>query len=202
MMDLMSKFFRKHLLITNIALSVTLSGVGDVIQQKYENRNKHSTLKTPLPKESNMSFTLSQTKSKSSLCTNRTIVQSVAFGGVSGVLCHYWYNHLDRIYSASNHRQIKIVIKKILCDQIIFSPILIVACLLAACIMNGREKENIFKEVTHKGQELYLAEWLLWPPAQFINFYFLPTRYRVLYDNIISLFYDVYTSYVQNKPCC
>ena len=64
MMDLMSKFFRKHLLITNIALSVTLSGVGDVIQQKYENRNKHLTLKTPLPKESNMSFTLSQTKSK------------------------------------------------------------------------------------------------------------------------------------------
>ena len=89
---------------------------------------------------------------RSSLCTNRTIVQSVAFGGVSGVLCHYWYNHLDRIYSASNHRQIKIVIKKILCDQIIFSPILIVACLLAACIMNGREKENIFKEVTHKGK--------------------------------------------------
>ena len=63
-MDLMSKFFRKHLLITNIALSVTLSGVGDVIQQKYENRNKHPTLKTPLTKESNMSFSLSQTKSK------------------------------------------------------------------------------------------------------------------------------------------
>merc|ERR1712113_1269568 len=103
------------------------------------------------------------------------------------------------IYSASNHRQIKIVIKKILCDQIIFSPILIVACLLAACIMNGREKENIFQEVTHKGQELYLAEWLLWPPAQFINFYFLPTRYRVLYDNLVSLVYDTYTSHVKHN---
>ena len=60
----MSKFFRKHLLVTNIALSVTLSGVGDVIQQKYENRNKPSTLKTPLVKDSNISFGLSQTKSK------------------------------------------------------------------------------------------------------------------------------------------
>jgi len=200
-MELMSKFFNKHLLITNIALSVALSGVGDVIQQKYENRNTNSTLKTP-SKDSNISFPLSQTKSKPSLCTNRIAVQSIAFGGVSGVLCHYWYNHLDRIYSGGNHREIKIVIKKILCDQIIFSPILIVACLLAACIMNGRERENMYKEVTHKGQELYIAEWLLWPPAQFINFYFLPTRYRVLYDNIISLFYDTYTSYVQNKPCC
>ena len=89
---------------------------------------------------------------RSSLCTNRTIIQSVAFGGVSGILCHYWYNHLDRIYSGGNHRQIKIVIKKILCDQIIFSPILIVACLLAACMMNGRETQNIYKEVTHKGK--------------------------------------------------
>ena len=52
------------------------------------------------------------------------------------------------------------------------------------------------------GQQLYIAEWLLWPPAQFINFYFLPTRYRVLYDNTVSLVYDVYTSHVQNGPCC
>ena len=45
-----------------------------------------------------------------------------------------------------------------------------------------------------------MAEWLLWPPAQFVNFYFLPTRYRVAYDNLISLIYDVYTSHVKHKP--
>jgi protein Mpv17 len=50
------------------------------------------------------------------------------------------------------------------------------------------------------GCELYVAEWLLWPPAQFVNFYFLPTRYRVAYDNLISLIYDVYTSHVKHKP--
>merc|ERR1719464_853711 len=100
------------------------------------------------------------------------------------------------MYSAG-HRQIKVVAKKILCDQIIFSPICIVACLIAACVLNGRDKENMYKEVYHKGQELYLAEWLLWPPAQFINFYYLPTKYRVLYDNLVSLVYDTYTSHVK-----
>ena len=88
---------------------------------------------------------------RSSLSTNRTIVQSIAFGGVAGVLCHFWYNHLDKMYSAG-HRQIKVVAKKILCDQIIFSPICIVACLIAACVLNGRDKENMYKEVYHKGK--------------------------------------------------
>ena len=49
------------------------------------------------------------------------------------------------------------------------------------------------------GTQLYLAEWFIWPPAQFVNFYFLPTRFRVVYDNVISLGYDMYTSNVKNS---
>ena len=45
---MMSKFFQKHLLATNITLSVTLSGVGDLIQQKYENRNSSITSKSTI----------------------------------------------------------------------------------------------------------------------------------------------------------
>ncbi|OXA60693.1 hypothetical protein Fcan01_05962 [Folsomia candida] len=37
------------------------------------------------------------------------------------------------------------------------------------------------------------------PHPQMINFFFLPLRYRVLYDNTISLGYDVYTSYVKHE---
>ena len=49
------------------------------------------------------------------------------------------------------------------------------------------------------GTQLYLAEWFIWPPAQFVNFYFLPTRFRVIYDNVISLGYDMYTSHVKHS---
>ena len=54
-------------------------------------------------------------------------------------------------------------------------------------------------EFKEKCIQLYIAEWVVWTPAQLINFYFLPTRYRVLYDNTISLFYDSYTSYLANE---
>ncbi|CAK9829171.1 Mpv17-like protein 2 [Anthophora retusa] len=53
-------------------------------------------------------------------------------------------------------------------------------------------------EVVKKAHILYVAEWVIWPPAQIFNFYFLPNKYRVLYDNTISLGYDVYTSHVKH----
>lgn len=129
----------------------------------------------------------------------RTWRMSVSFGLISGVLCHFWYNLLDRLYPG---RGLKIVVKKICTDQVLFSPICIAACLSVACRLNGLDRKRTWEEVLHKGQQLYIMEWLLWPPAQFINFYFLPTRYRVLYDNLVSLVYDVYTSYIQHAPCC
>ena len=67
--------------------------------------------------------------------------------------------------------------------------------------MAGRlENQTAYTIVSQAGQlggRRYLAEWVIWPPAQFVNFYFLPTRFRVLYDNIISLVYDTYTSHVK-----
>jgi hypothetical protein len=58
--------------------------------------------------------------------------------------------------------------------------------------------EEVLEEIKSKAWRLYAAEWVVWPPAQIINFYLLPTRFRVLYDNTISLGYDVYTSYVKH----
>ena len=34
---------------------------------------------------------------------------------------------------------------------------------------------------------------------QFFNFYFLPTRYRVAFDNVVSLGFDTYTSHVKHR---
>lgn len=73
---------------------------------------------------------------------------SLSFGLTSGVLCHYWYNYLDRFFPGKG---IKIVIKKIITDQVLFSPICIVSCLLVACAFNNRDKESTYKEVVYKG---------------------------------------------------
>ena len=141
---------------------------------------------------------------------------STSFGLTSGFLCHFWYNFLDRALPGSG---IRIVARKIIYDQLVFSPICITTCLATAGAVEGSKLRTIGRDLVEKGTclfsrlfakmksqknrlisgtQLYLAEWLLWPPAQFVNFYFLPTRYRVFFDNIVSLFYDVYTSDVKH----
>ena len=62
--------------------------------------------------------------------------------------------------------------------------------------MTGKE---ITRDFGKKGKDLLVAEWLVWPPAQMINFFLLPTRFRVLFDNTVSLGFDYYYSYVKFK---
>lgn len=166
-------FSDKYLLYANVGISITLSGVGDVLEQQYEIIRKE--LK--------------------SWDTVRTRNMSIS-GCTVGILCHYWYKYLDARIPG---RTIKIVAKKVMVDQVICSPITITVFFLTLALLENTSMKEFIEEVKKKAWRLYAAEWVIWPPAQVINFYILPTKYRVLYDNTISLGYDVYTSNVVKR---
>lgn len=166
-------FNDKYLFYTNVTISVTLSSIGDIMEQTYEVYSKEQDKYNP----------------------KRTM--HMAFSGAAvGVLCHHWYKILDKFLVG---KTFDMVTKKLLLDQLIFSPIMIVTFFGSLALFERDPVANFKEEVRHKFLTLYHAEWLVWPPAQVINFYFLPTRYRVLYDSTISLGYDVYTSQVKHR---
>ncbi|PZC76060.1 mpv17-like protein 2 isoform X1 [Helicoverpa armigera] len=168
-------FSDKFLFCTNITISIGLSSVGDLMEQSYEIFIKEQT-HYDLKRCSHMAFS----------------------GAAVGVLCHHWYKILDKFLVG---KTVDMVIKKLVLDQFIFSPVMIVTLFGSLALFEEHPLENFKDEVKDKFVKLYRAEWMVWPPAQVINFYFLPTKYRVLYDNTISLGYDVYTSQVKHsKP--
>ncbi|TMW43094.1 hypothetical protein DOY81_011823 [Sarcophaga bullata] len=116
-------------------------------------------------------------------------------GMTVGVICHYWYQFLDARLPG---RSIQMVVKKILLDQFICSPVYISAFFVTLGILERKSKEEVLEEMKEKAWKLYAAEWMIWPVAQFVNFYWLPLKYRIFYDNMISLGYDVYTSQVKH----
>ena len=107
---------------------------------------------------------------------------------------HFWYQFLDRILPG---RTLRIVGKKVLLDQVVFSPVNIGLFLVILGWLEGEQVKTVVKELQEKGGQLLKAEWIIWPPAQLVNFFFLPTKYRVLYDNTVSLGFDYYYSYVK-----
>lgn len=167
-------FSSKNLFYTNVTISITLSALGDILEQHYE------VLKGDLE----------------SWSPRRT--RNMAVSGMSiGIVCHHWYRYLDaRITS----RTIGAVMRKVLIDQLVCSPLCIGMFFLTLGILEGSSWSEFQTEVREKARRLYVAEWIIWPPAQLVNFYFLPTKYRVLYDNTISLGYDIYTSRVKHDP--
>lgn len=162
--------FNKHLFITNLTLSFSLSGMGDILQQHHNMISKQQK-----------SWDIARTRHMT--CTGLTV----------GALCHHWYVLLDRKFPG---RTFNVVIKKLLVDQLLFSPVCLTVFFISLGLFRGGDWEEFLTDLRHKSWRLYAAEWIVWPPAQTINFYMLPTKYRVLYDNVISLLFDVYTSHV------
>ena len=95
MQSIIKNFFGRHLFLTNTGISFGLSGIGDLLEQKMESNQKQKT--------------------KFNINWSRTLHMSTSFGLTSGVLCHFWYNYLDKTLPG---RGIKVVVQKIAWDQV------------------------------------------------------------------------------------
>lgn len=42
-------------------------------------------------------------------------------------------------------------------------------------------------------------DWMVWPPTQFINFYYVPVKYQVVYINAVTMLYNVFLSYIKHR---
>jgi len=181
-----SALSRHQLLFVNCGVSVGLSGLGDLLQQRIEAGRQRGPTSMAIYRSTPPSVNWS-----------RTANMSTSFGLTAGLLCHHWYKLLDNFLPG---RTLKTIVVKIAWDQVLFSPICIAACIfVSGAVFEAKSPSQIIKDTRELGTQLWLSEWFIWPPAQFVNFYFLPTKYRVVYDNLVSLFYDWYTSHLKHS---
>ncbi|XP_059612219.1 mpv17-like protein 2 [Phlebotomus argentipes] len=165
--------FGKYLLLTNTVSSGILMGLGDVMSQEIEYRTQLIDKRYDW----------------------KRIGQMFLVGCLGGPFHHVFYKWMDNMLPKAD---VLTSVKKILLDQAIFSPFCIVTFFYSAGLLETKTLRECNQELREKFLTVYLADWTIWPVAQFLNFYFLPPQYRVLYINVVTMFYNVFLCYVKH----
>ena len=66
-------------------------------------------------------------------------------------------------------------------------------------LISGKGFQKAIQESKKKFIVTMIANWQFWPLISTINFTLIPIQYRVLFDNLGSIFWNIYLSFIQNK---
>lgn len=166
--------FGKYLLTTNIISAGVLMQFGDIMSQEIEFRQGELEQRYDWKRNAKM----------------------FVVGAVQGPLHHYFYHWLDLKYAGAT---VKITSIKILYDQLVMSPVCIAAFFYTAGWLDGQSTRECTDETLSKCVKVYITDWMVWPATQFINFYYLRPKYRVIYVNLITMLYNVFLSYIKHE---
>lgn len=104
---------------------------------------------------------------------------------------HFWYGKLNTLVTATGNTG---AIARMACDQLCFAPLFIGSMIAILTALDGKA-DQIVPELASSLPSAIKANWMLWVPAQFLNFRFIPVNYQVLFSNLVSVAWNVYFSF-------
>jgi protein Mpv17 len=121
----------------------------------------------------------------------------MALIGVSmGTLFHYWFQFLSKVVPGTSPRS---VLLKVGIDQTFMAPTFLVYFFSTLGMLQGKSKDQIITFITDNYTESLKTNYMIWPLAQIINFYFIPQNLQVFYSNCIGLGFNFCLAYISNR---
>ncbi|XP_016409390.1 peroxisomal membrane protein 2 [Sinocyclocheilus rhinocerous] len=122
------------------------------------------------------------------------ITKSVTRFFITGPVSHYIYQLLEVLLPTTVPY---CLIKRLLLERLIFAPAFL---LLFYVVMNALEGKTL-ADVQNKLKTSYWPamkmNWKVWTPFQFININYVPVQFRVLFANLVALFWYAYLASVR-----
>ena len=190
-----------HPLSTKCLTGGIIAAAGDVLCQAGTYSPKTSTTKDD-----------DQDKEKSTLDTIRDTMEEFFQGGgwdyrrsfhffVLGLTfvaptSHYWYGGMAK-HAWTRGQSMKQITKRVALDQFVWTPVFFVIWLGGFWSMEAGEinTPRLTQQLTDSLPEVMVANWILWIPAQYLNFYACPVKFQVLFVNLIELGWNCYLSF-------
>lgn len=131
------------------------------------------------------------------MCTFGLRVVSHSFGFlIHGTTSHWFYGKLDGAIPGTGAGA---VASKVFIDQVLWNPIFGVMFFSYIGILEGSGIQGTITKIKRDLITQVTGSWTVWPLAHAINFKFIPTEQRVLYINVIQVFYNCFLSIVSSK---
>ncbi|XP_059844007.1 peroxisomal membrane protein 2 [Hypanus sabinus] len=166
---------KKYPILTKSVTSGILSGLGNVLSQIMENRRK-----------------------------DLSITKNITFGGpirfgvfglvFTGPLSHYFYLYLDKLFPSNvPYSQIK----RLLLDRLMFAPAFLALFFVVISLLEGKNLKAL-KDKMKTGYWIALKmNWKVWTIFQYININYVPVQFRVLFANLVALFWYAYLASIR-----
>ena len=117
----------------------------------------------------------------------------------SGPITHYWYKLLFGKLTKSIKDPLLGLIVQIFLDAIIFSPVTVSGYLTVRSLLEGSGFAGAKEKCSTKLFGAVKGAWKFWPAINAINFSIVPMHFRVLYMNVMSVFWSGYLTHVNSK---
>jgi protein Mpv17 len=98
-------------------------------------------------------------------------------------------------------RSLKAVLQRTLVDQLLFAPLFIPTFMTSLMILEGKGtgQHEDFTVITdtlkQKVPDVVVTNWMVWMPAIFLNFRYVPVQWQVLYSNCVGFGWNTYLSW-------
>ncbi|XP_029365756.1 peroxisomal membrane protein 2 [Echeneis naucrates] len=113
---------------------------------------------------------------------------------ITGPVSHYFYQLMELWMPTTDPF---CVIKRLLLDRLIFAPGFLFIFYFVMTILEAKGWEDFEKKMRKSYWTALKMNWKVWTPFQFININFVPVQFRVLFANVIALFWYAYLASVR-----
>ncbi|KAI3382208.1 hypothetical protein SNEBB_010522 [Seison nebaliae] len=125
------------------------------------------------------------------------LVRTLQFASV-GVLfspvIFYWYRFLDKRLPLPKNKWNGL--KKLGYDQLIMSPIILNTFFIYMSMVKG---ERLSDQYPWKYIDAQIISYKMWPITMLFNFYFIPLRYQLYFNQMVAFCFNVILSYINYR---
>ncbi|XP_023231109.1 protein Mpv17-like [Centruroides sculpturatus] len=113
-----------------------------------------------------------------------------------GPVLKTWYTVLEKFVGVKGATS---GLKKMLLDQTVFAPIFLINFVTIMGILQNETSTEIKKRIQRDYVTILMSNYKLWPTVQLFTFYVIPFQFRVIFVNVVAIFWNSYLSWKSNR---